>query len=133
MRGLLLLAVWGHLTALVLLVGAFSTVLLSGPPVIPAARRWEASILTWCRVLVASALLEQPGHTLDSIAGQLDFPDGGALGKTLRRYTGFGITELRKRVALPMTITAFRETVREIREAQQSAFDTPTPVASSAD
>lgn len=96
---------------------------------LPATREF----LTWCRVLVASALLEQPGHTLDSIAGQLDFPDGGALGKTLRRYTGFGITELRKRVALPMTITAFRETVREIREAQQSAFDTPTPVASSAD
>jgi AraC-like DNA-binding protein len=77
--------------------------------------------LTWCRVLVASALLEQPGHTLDSIAGQLDFPDGGALGKTLRRYTGYGITELRKQGAVAMTLAAFRETVREIREAQQSA------------
>lgn len=95
---------------------------------LPATREF----LTWCRVLVASALLEQPGHTLDSIAGQLDFPDGGALGKTLRRYTGYGITELRKRGALPTTLDAFRDAVLVIR-AEQQARETPTPVAAPAD
>lgn len=89
--------------------------------------------LTWCRLLVASALLEQPGHTLDSIAGQLDFPDGGALGKTLKRYTHHGISELRRLGAVVTTMAAFREAARIIREAQLAATELPTPVASAAD
>ena len=61
----------------------------------------------WCRLLVASALLNQPGHTLDSVAGQLGFTDGHNLGNRLRRYTGHGINALREGGSLEATVAAF--------------------------
>ena len=70
--------------------------------------------LTWCRVLVASALMDQPGHTLDSVAGLLDFSDGNHLGQVLRRYAGAGIAginRLRDGGALEATLVAFRASV----------------------
>lgn len=70
--------------------------------------------LTWCRLLVASALLEQPGHTLDSVAGVLDFPDGGSLGQYLRRYTGRNVTQLREDGVLHTTIEALRAQLRSM-------------------
>ncbi len=66
------------------------------------------TFLNWCRLLVASALLDQPGHTLDSVAGQLDYSDGGVLGNTLRRYTGLGLNRLRPGSVLDATLDAFR-------------------------
>jgi len=71
------------------------------------------TFLTWCRLLVATALLEQPGYTLDGVAGQLDYTDGNALSASLRRYTGSGIATLRREGALVATAEAFRRTVRE--------------------
>ena len=67
--------------------------------------------LTWCRLLVAAALLDEPGHTLDSVAAQLHFHDGGNLGTALRRYTSTNITQLRARGAFSEAIRAFREEV----------------------
>lgn len=69
--------------------------------------------LTWCRLLVAAALLEEPGHTLDSVAAQLDFHDGPNLGTALRRYTGTNITGLRARGAFREAIQAFRDHVHK--------------------
>ncbi len=69
------------------------------------------TFLIWCRLLVAGALLDQPGHTLDSVAGQLGFTDGHNLGNTLRRYTGAGINRLRDGSVLDATIAAFRAAV----------------------
>jgi len=80
--------------------------------------------LTWCRMLVAGAMLDQPGHTLDSIAGQLDFPDGGALGKLVRRYAGCTVNELRDLGALVTLAAAFRRLVSANRTRR-----THTPVA----
>ncbi len=71
------------------------------PPVRP--------FLTWCRLLVASALLDEPGHTLDSVAAQLDFHDGANLAVTLRRYTGANITQLRAHGAFTEAIRAFQD------------------------
>jgi len=51
--------------------------------------------LTWCRLLVAGALLDERARSLDSVAGQLDFPSGHGLGMVLRRYLGSGINALR--------------------------------------
>jgi AraC-like DNA-binding protein len=83
------------------------------------------AFLTWCRVFVAVALLEQPGHTLDSVAGQLDFSDGGVLANTVRRYTGAGIAELREQGALATAARAFRDQVLAARSAPapQPALD----------
>lgn len=53
------------------------------------------AFLTWCRLLVAASLLEERGHTLDSVSMQLDFSSGHHLGTVMRRYIGASITEMR--------------------------------------
>lgn len=83
--------------------------------------------LTWCRLMVASALLDQPGHTLDSVAGQLDYGDGGVLGNSLRRYTGAGINKLRDGGALDATIAAFRASVESGATIGHETDSLPVP------
>jgi AraC-like DNA-binding protein len=95
---------------------------------LPATREF----LTWLRVLVACALLEQPGHTLESVAGQLNFTDGHVLRSTLRRYTGAGLNRLRDAGVLESALAAFRRTVAAA--AQSSVGGGPSlPAPSSAD
>lgn len=84
--------------------------------------------LTWCRLLVASALLEQPGHTLDSVAGQLDFSDGSLLGRTIYRYAGHGVSELRRRGALDAVVSAFRAAIAHA-EGSDGSSSLPAPTA----
>ncbi len=64
--------------------------------------------LTWCRLLVAAALLDERGRSLDSVAEQLDFSSGAGLGMTLRRYAGSGIIALRDRHVSSVVEAAFR-------------------------
>ena len=64
--------------------------------------------LTWCRLLVAGALLDERGRSLDSVAGQLDFPSGHGLGMVLRRYLGSGINALRHSQVSATVESAFR-------------------------
>jgi AraC-like DNA-binding protein len=94
---------------------------------LPATREF----LTWCRMLVASALLDQPGHTLDTVAGQLDFNDGHLLGTTLRRYAGAGINRLRDGGVLDAVLGAFREAIRAGQITNPAPRSLPAP--SSAD
>lgn len=54
------------------------------------------AFITWCRLLVAGSLLDESGHTLDSVGWQLDFSSGHHLGTVMRRYVGRGITEMRE-------------------------------------
>ena len=89
--------------------------------------------LTWCRVLVASALLDQRGHTLDSVAGQLDFSDGGVLGHVLRRYTGNGVNKLRDGGVLDAALAAFRASVESGPAMDLEEETDSLPVHSSAD
>lgn len=56
MNTLLLLAVWVHLAACVLLTGSFSLLLMAGNPQAPAMRQWEEQILTVSRWMVVAAL-----------------------------------------------------------------------------
>ena len=74
---------------------------------LPPPRR----LLMWSRLLVAAALLDQPGHILDSVAAQLGFTDGTNLGNIFRRYAGRGANELRANGALDSMIFAFRTEV----------------------
>ncbi len=84
--------------------------------------------LTWCRLMVAAALLEEPGHTLDSVASQLDFHDGANLAVALKRYTGTNISTMRAQGALTSALRAFRESV------ERGANETSSlPQSSSAD
>ena len=56
MRLLLLAALWVHLASSVMLVGAFFMLFLAGPSDRPTARRWEATVMAWSRLLVLVAL-----------------------------------------------------------------------------
>ena len=68
--------------------------------------------MTWCRLLVAGALLQESGHTLDSVAWQLDFNSGHHLGTVLRRYTGAGVAEMREQCGVAEFIdSAFRDAI----------------------
>lgn len=69
--------------------------------------------LTWCRLLVAGALLDERGRSLDSVAGQLDFPSGHGLGMVFRRYLGSGINALRDRQVSATVECAFRSALDE--------------------
>lgn len=70
------------------------------------------TFMTWCRLLVAASMLEESGHTLDSVGWQLDFSSGHHLGTVLRRYVGTGIAELRETGVLTTVESAFRNAVR---------------------
>ena len=56
MRALLLAALWVHLGASVLLVGAFSMLLLAGLPRAPTVRRWDETVVRGSRWLVLVAI-----------------------------------------------------------------------------
>jgi hypothetical protein len=56
MRALLLAALWVHLASSVLLVGAFSVLLVGAPPGAPTARRWDETVVRWGRLPVLVAI-----------------------------------------------------------------------------
>lgn len=66
------------------------------------------TFMTWCRLLVAGSLLQESGHTLDSVAWQLDFNSGHHLGTVLRRYAGSGVAEMRAAGVSAAVESAFR-------------------------
>ena len=54
-------------------------------------------LASWCRLLLASKLLEDPGRPIERVALDLDFSSGTALRNMLRRYTGLTPVEVRAR------------------------------------
>lgn len=85
------------------------------------------SFLTWTRLLVAAALLDQPGHTLDSASGQLDFGDGTTLGNMFRRYTGHGVSHHRPGGVLDASIAALRSSIAaSLRDRALSSLPEPS-------
>ena len=56
MSAILLVALWAHLLACVLLVGAFAVVLLAGMPCTPTARAWDAGVVRRGRIVVVVAI-----------------------------------------------------------------------------
>lgn len=80
------------------------------------------TFMTWCRLLVAGSLLEESGHTLESVAWQLDFNSGHHLGTVLRRYTGTGVAEMRGRGVASFVEASFRTVLRG-RDPRSPAFD----------
>ena len=88
------------------------------------------AFLTWCRLLVASALLDQPGHTLDTVAEQIGFSEGHHLGNTLKRYTGEGVNRLREGGALAVTSQSFRACIAAKTRVRPLPSSLPTPSVS---
>ncbi len=74
------------------------------------------TFLTWCRLLVAASLLEERGHTLDSVGLQLDFSSGHHLGTVLKRYVGAGVSEMRDSSVVATVDAAFRSALDSAAE-----------------
>jgi putative copper resistance protein D len=68
MSVLLLAALWSHLAACVLLVGAFSMLLLAGRPSTPTARRWEENLMRVAAGLAVLAIVSGIGWLLSRTA-----------------------------------------------------------------
>jgi hypothetical protein len=50
-------------------------------------------VRAWCRLLLVTRLLEEPGRTVESIALQLDYPSASALRNQVRRFLGMTLSE----------------------------------------
>ncbi len=87
--------------------------------------------LTWCRLLIASSLLDDTGRSLESVALQLDFSSGHGLGILFRRYVGVGIEELRSRHVSTATENAFRLAIAGLTQPQSGPLAS-LPLTSSA-
>jgi AraC-like DNA-binding protein len=85
---------------------------------LPPPRR----IAGWCRVIVATRLLEEPIYTLEQAALRLDFPSGTALRNMLVRYTGIGPREIRENGGIHCALHLFR---RELGGCASAAVHPP--------
>lgn len=65
------------------------------------------ALRTWCRLFVASRLLEEPGRTVESIALQLEFDSTTGLRNALKRYTGQGAGAVRAAGGLAHVLAHF--------------------------
>ena len=68
-----------------------------------------SALMSWCRLLVAARLLEDPGRPIEQIALGLGFPSGTAYRNMLRRYTGLRPVEVRENGGLRCLLHRFRQ------------------------
>lgn len=66
-----------------------------------------SAIIGWCRLFLASDLLDDPRRSVASVALELDFPSTSALRGMLRRYTGLRPQDLRARGGLRVALAMF--------------------------
>jgi AraC-like DNA-binding protein len=69
-------------------------------------------IIGWARLLIAAYYLDEPGHSMESVADLLQFPSLAAFRNQLRRYTGLSPSEIRGSGAIQtLRLALERETV----------------------
>ncbi len=80
------------------------------------------ALRTWCRLFVASRLLEAPGRTVESIAHQLEFDSTTGLRNALKRYTGHGACAIRAAGGLSHVLAHFNAACAAARR-RPTAFE----------
>jgi transcriptional regulator GlxA family with amidase domain len=65
------------------------------------------NVISWCRIVIASKLLDDVGRPIEKIALELDFPSANTLRNMLQHYVGLSPTELRSRGASRTVLAAF--------------------------
>jgi AraC-like DNA-binding protein len=65
------------------------------------------TIIAWCLLLLAAALLAPPGITVGSVAMRLNFPSAAALRNMLKRHTGLRPRDLRGERGIDQLIARF--------------------------
>ena len=71
-----------------------------------------AWIITWCRLSVASRLLDDPARSVDQVAATLHFASPSAFRALCKRHTGMRPQELRQRGAPQQMIELIRRRLR---------------------
>lgn len=79
---------------------------------LPPPRR----LLAWIRVLLASALLDDPGRTVSSVARACGYTSDTALRRALLDFVGMGPTDLREAGAFDAASRAFLAELHTLRE-----------------
>jgi AraC-like DNA-binding protein len=83
-----------------------------------------STLISWCRLIHAARLLDDPGRSVERAALLLGFGSGTALRNMLRRYTGLRPRELCKRGGHRALIGLLVERVLQ----QVSRLDAPRPM-----
>ncbi|HET7583722.1 MAG TPA: helix-turn-helix domain-containing protein [Gemmatimonadaceae bacterium] len=73
-------------------------------------------LIAWCRLIVASRLLEDPGRSADSVALALDYPSGSAFRNSCQRYLHATPNEIRSRGGARFAIAEFLREAGMVRE-----------------
>jgi AraC-like DNA-binding protein len=74
-----------------------------------------ACLISWCRLLLAARLLEDPGRAVEQVALELGFGSGAGLRNMLRRYTGLRPTELRRHGGMRCLVEHFRKSIFRVQ------------------
>jgi AraC-like DNA-binding protein len=67
-----------------------------------------SSLISWCRLLVAARMLDDPGRSVEQVALLLEFPSGTSLRNMMKRYTGLVSTEVRENGGVRCVLHAFK-------------------------
>jgi AraC-like DNA-binding protein len=87
---------------------------------LPAPRR----LLAWMRLVLASALLDDPGRTVLGVALACGYYSDNTLRRAFRDFLGTSPTRMRKGGALPLAMRSFLTEIHRLPEP-----DTPPPAA----
>lgn len=78
-------------------------------------------IISWCRLLVATQILEETTRTVEQIAMGLHFGSGAGLRNMFRRYTGYSPHEFRRAGGLVLAIELFKTALQSPRDPDASS------------
>ena len=70
-----------------------------------------SAMIAWCRLTLASQMLEDPARSVEQIALLLDFSSAASLRNMLKRYTGLSPREVRENGGLRCVLHAFRQSL----------------------
>lgn len=70
-----------------------------------------SAVISWCRLMVAARLLEDPGRSIEQVALVLDFPSGTSMRNMVKRYTGLRPAEVRENGGMRCILYAFKRAI----------------------
>ncbi len=70
-----------------------------------------SAIISWCRLLIAARLLEDPGRSVEQVALLLDFPSGTSMRNMMKRYTGLRPGEVRENGGVRCVMHSFKREI----------------------
>ncbi len=80
-----------------------------------------SALISWCRILVAARLLEDPGRSVEQVALLLEFPSGTSMRNMMKRYTGLRPGEIRENGGVRCVLHAFKQAMLGVDQRRLSA------------